>query len=529
MVDMGANDPQATKRTNRGIHWPYIFSFSIVTLFVMGGLLVYLSSDSCQGSVVCIRRSIILATGGLLLAGALASWFTSKRIMEPVRQLTRVMQHITAGDWSVYILPQRHDEIGQLVQAFVDMREELGQELGTLSRQERQLSSVLTQMGDGVLIVDQSGIVRLINPAAARLLQTSDEAAIGRSFATVARHHELIEISQRSRDENKEQIAAIEIGGHGSSRTTPSTPHTNFWQVVVTPFTSAALSANRDEGSRGYLVMLHDLTHVRRLETVRRDFISNISHELRTPLASLRAVVETLQDGALTDPPAAERFLAHAANEVDLLTQMTEELLELSRIESGRVPLQLAPTAVIDLLVPAVKRMRRQAKRNKLKLKLELPSDLPLVAADADRITQVVTILLHNAIKFTPPKGQITITAGVEAWQAANGEWHPVPGEAEAEAEAGTGVLELSADPASRVVIKVSDAGVGIPAEDLPRIFERFFKSDRARTQGSAERGTGLGLAIAQNIVELHHGRIWVESKVGKGSSFYFSLPVSKT
>jgi len=296
---------------------------------------------------------------------------------------------------------------------------------------------------------------------------------------------------------------------------------------VVTPFTSAALNANRDEGSRGYLVMLHDLTHVRRLETVRRDFISNISHELRTPLASLRAVVETLQYGALADPPSAERFLAHAANEIDLLTQMTEELLELSRIESGRVPLQLAPTAVIDLLVPAVKRMRRQAKRNKLKLKLELPSDLPLVAADADRITQVVTILLHNAIKFTPPKGQITITAGVEAWQAANGEWRPVP--SEAEAVTGIEALELSRDLASRVVIKVRDTGVGIPAEDLPRIFERFFKSDRARTQGSAERGTGLGLAIAQNIVELHHGRIWVESKVGKGSSFYFSLPVSKT
>ena len=270
---MGVNEQQTGKRPLRSVQWSFIISFSIVSLLVMGGLLVYLSSDSCQGSVVCIRRSIILATGGLILAGALASWFTNKRIMEPVRQLTRVMQHITAGDWSVSILPQRRDEIGQLVQAFVDMREELGQELATLSRQERQLSSVLTQMGDGVLIIDQSGIVSLINPAAARLLQTSAEAAIGRSFATVARHHELIAMSQRSRDENKEQIAAIEIGGHGSSRTTPSTLHTNFWQVVVTPFTSAALSANQDESSRGFLVMLHDLTHVRRLETVRRDFI----------------------------------------------------------------------------------------------------------------------------------------------------------------------------------------------------------------------------------------------------------------
>jgi two-component system phosphate regulon sensor histidine kinase PhoR len=274
----------------------------------------------------------------------------------------------------------------------------------------------------------------------------------------------------------------------------------SFLQVAVTPI--------REGASRGQLVMLHDLTQVRRLETVRRDFISNLSHELRTPLASLRAVVETLQDGALSDPRSAERFLDHAANEIDLLTQMTEELLELSRIESGRVPLQLAPTTVVDLLEPAVHRLQRQAKRKKLKLTTEVPAGLPMVLADAGRISQVVTNLLHNAIKFTPPKGEIAITASMAG--------QPEPGDGPAVGAAET------------ILIEVSDTGIGIPAEDLARVFERFYKSDPARSHADDKGGTGLGLAIARRIVEAHGGRIWAESKKGKGSAFYFTLPVGE-
>lgn len=337
-------------------------------------------------------------------------------------------------------------------------------------------------MADGVIIADHMGRVRQINPAGNRLLATNAKKAIGHTLAEMLRHHELIDLWQRCQQEDTEQMAAIEVGKN------------LFLQAVITPF--------QQKESQAYLMILQDLTTIRRLETVRRDFISNISHELRTPLASLRAVVETLQVGALEDPPAARRFLSRADHEVDTLTQMVEELLELSRIESGRVPIRLTSTAVCDLVTIPVERFKAQAKRDKIKLLLDIPPNLPRVFADADRMQQVVNNLVHNALKFTP-EGTVTISAYMPE-------------------DASKSVKREISDLPPSVIFSVADNGVGIPTEDLPRIFERFYKSDRARTRG--ESGTGLGLAIARHIVQAHNGRLWAESKEGKGSTFYFTL-----
>jgi two-component system phosphate regulon sensor histidine kinase PhoR len=240
------------------------------------------------------------------------------------------------------------------------------------------------------------------------------------------------------------------------------------------------------------MVILQDLTRIHRLETVRRDFVSNISHELRTPIASLKALVETLRVAALDDPPAAQRFLDRAEEEVDALTQLVQELLELSRIESGKVPLRLTATAVEEVVLLPVERLRAQAERNNLTLNMDIPLDLPLVLADASRIQQVIGNLVHNAVKFTPEGGTVEVRARLD--------------------EEGTAV-ELS----------VIDTGVGIPTADLSRIFERFYKADRARSGG----GTGLGLAISRHLVKAHGGQLEVKSKEGKGSTFYFSLPTA--
>ncbi|MGB9594601.1 MAG: sensor histidine kinase, partial [Anaerolineae bacterium] len=209
--------------------------------------------------------------------------------------------------------------------------------------------------------------------------------------------------------------------------------------------------------------------------------------ELRTPLASLKALVETLRDSATDDPQAARRFLDRMDTELDALIQMVRELLDLSRIESGQVSLAFAPTPIDKIVMPPVERLRLQAERANLSLTVHIPPDIPPVKADAEALHQVLTNLLHNAIKFTPPGGKITVAVQ--------------PTESE-------------------VVVSVSDTGVGIAAEDLPRIFERFYKADRARSGG----GTGLGLAIAKHIVQAHGGRIWAESEEGKGSTFYFTL-----
>jgi len=230
---------------------------------------------------------------------------------------------------------------------------------------------------------------------------------------------------------------------------------------------------------------------VKRLESVRQDFVSNVSHELRTPLSSLKALLETLKDGAIHDPRAAEHFLNQMDQETDNLIQMVEELLELSRIESGKVPLNICSVQPFELLKTALDRMKVQAQRADLRIKIKINSNsiIPSVQADPQRIELVLINLIHNAIKFTEPGGKILLDAKQEK---------------------------------NFVIFSVKDTGKGITPDDLNRIFERFYKSDRAR----ATQGTGLGLSISRHIIESHNGKIWAESEIDKGSTFYFSLPL---
>ena len=243
-------------------------------------------------------------------------------------------------------------------------------------------------------------------------------------------------------------------------------------------------------GTRGCVVLLQDLTEMRRLDRVRRDFIANISHELRTPTASLKVLAETLQEGAIDDPVVAKEFLDKINVETDRLAQMVSELGELSRIESGEVSLKKEPIDIGEVVALVLERLKPQADRAELSLAVDIPSGITRALADKERVEQVLVNLLHNAIKFTHSGGRINCVAKIEG---------------------------------DDILVSVVDTGIGIPADDLPRIFERFYKADKARTGG----GTGLGLAIAKHIVEAHDGRIWAESIEGKGSTFTFTLPVA--
>jgi two-component system phosphate regulon sensor histidine kinase PhoR len=445
----------------------------------LGVMRVALPLGEIQANVDHMRQDIVLAGLVTALAAALLAVFIAGRVTRPVRQLTQVAERMAEGDLDARLFPTSRDEVGQLTRAFFHMSDRIREQVGSLAEERGRLAAVLDHMADGVLITDGHGQVRLVNAAAARLLDTSEEQTLGRTFAQVAPYHPLIELWKACREESEEQVGMVEVSLQDL-----------FLQAIVTPFDFAQDTPFEEADSEGYLVILQDLTRIRRLETVRRDFISNISHELRTPLAGLKALVDTLRGGAIKDRPAAKRFLKRMDAEVDTLTQMVEELLELSRIESGLAPLRLAPTPIAGVVIPPVDRLRPQAERAGLEFTVRPLPKVPQVLADVERARQVLTNLVHNAVKFTPPGGRVTVAA------------RPAGEE---------------------VVFSVQDTGVGIPAQDLPRIFERFYKADQARSGG----GTGLGLAIAKHVVQGHGGRIWSESVEGQGSTFYFTLPVA--
>jgi two-component system phosphate regulon sensor histidine kinase PhoR len=454
-----------------GYEMMYVAVPVIVAGTEIGFARVALPLAQIDANVAQLQRSILVAA---LLAAILAIMIAlaiTQYTTRPLVELTRVVQTMAVQGPQAKLIPTTKDEIGQLARAFNLMRRQLRNQFSILEKERSKLAAVLEQMTDGLLIIDERGAVQLINPAAERMFGVSAAAAIGNSLAEALRHHQIVDLWQRSRKTGEGQVEAIEI----STRSI-------FLQGVAIPL--------EEDLPDNTLLLFQDLTHVRHLETVRRDFISNISHELRTPLASLKALTETLQEGALEDPAAARRFLSRIETEVDSLALMVQELLELSRIESGKVPLHFTSASPVKLLANAADRLRLQAERSGLNWEIEISENIPEVLADPPRLEQVIVNLLHNAIKFTPQGGQIVLKA--EQYN-------------------------------DMVLFVIKDSGVGISKEDLPRIFERFYKTDKARAGG----GTGLGLSISRHLVEAHGGRIWAESMEGKGSSFYFTIPIA--
>ena len=395
----------------------------------------------------------------IILVVLVAAWY-AWRYYRLRGDLDEYASHIRGQDVNTNIreLENLSSSIASLIATF-------NAQHAVLESERLRLATVLDQITDGVLIADATGLIQFANPAAGRLFQFGNP--LNHSIAEVVRNHQLVEAWRRGQQTRQIQSESVEV----------PTRH-QYLQLVVIP----------DQHTSGSLLLAQDLTRLRRLETVRRDFVSNLSHELRTPLASLKALAETLQEGALEDPPAAQRFVDQIQIEVDALTQMVNELLELSKIESGRFSLERSSVAAADLLRSAAQRMQVQAERANITVRVECEENLPRVQVDSQRLEQVLINLIHNAIKFTRPGGEVLLGA-----------------------ESGPGEVRFS----------VRDTGVGIPADEVSRIFERFYRVDKSRTG----RGTGLGLSIAKHIVEAHKGRIWAESTEGQGSLFYFTIP----
>jgi two-component system phosphate regulon sensor histidine kinase PhoR len=340
---------------------------------------------------------------------------------------------------------------------------------------------------DGLVLVDADRRVQYLNAQAEELLNLNRTGSVGQGLITLARDY---------------QVDAMVEEAITSAETRES---------ILQPLGRQRMLRLRaiplDHGTKGALLLVRDVTQLSQLERSRRDLVANVSHELRTPLASIKLLVETLQ----SEPPApvAQRMLSRIAQEVDAITQLVEELHELSQIESGRVALQLVPTSVAPLIERTIERIRPQLERKHLQVTFHVSDHLPQALIDENRIGQVLLNLLHNASKFTPENGRVTIVGAMIT--VGEGATAP-PG------------MPASHPPGQWLLLSVADTGIGIPANDLVRIFERFYKVDRARTRNAG--GTGLGLAIAKHLVEGHGGRIWATSTEGEGSTFYLTLPV---
>jgi two-component system phosphate regulon sensor histidine kinase PhoR len=437
---------------------------------ILGIARVALTLTAVEDSVNHVTRIIILTTVIITILAVLAAWLIARTTTRPIRQLTRASQGIAAGQLGQKITVPTKDEIGQLAQAFNEMSSNLKTTVEAISTEKTKLANVLGNMADGVIMTDVGGNVVLANAAAGKLFGFKEADAVYKHLIEVVHDHEVDEILKLCLKTRQEQTTQFESG---IAR--------RFFRAIAVPI---------DNQSRlnGVLFLFQDLTELKNLQTMRRELVGNISHELRTPIAGIKAMVQTLRDGAVDNRELAQDFLGRIENEADRLTQIVTELTQLSRIETGRAELKIEPADINALIEGVVAEMNPVAERQQIALLKELSPDLPPVRADKDRIRQTIINLVHNAIKFNKPDGSVTISTGYDG---------------------------------KSVTVSVSDSGIGISKEDLPHVFERFYKADKARTGG----GSGLGLAIAKHTVQAHGGDIHAQSEEGKGSTFTFSLP----
>ncbi len=430
-----------------------------------------------------IRREIGLASLViLLLAGGAALLFT-RAFSHRIEQLKQFAQRVSEGDFRP--LPEeirRRDELSELRHALNETAMRLDGTIRSLTDERNRSAAILRSMAEGVAVVGADERVVFCNHAFCQVIAMSPEQCHARPLVEVAREPSL--------------LAAVRqvLGGAGDVRSELSVGTLRPKSYAVTAAPVRADQGNN--GIAGAVLVLYDITELRHLERVRRDFVANVSHELKTPLTAIQGFAETLLSGALEDAKNNRRFLEIIRDHATRMNALTSDLLKLSQIEAGKLEMELRPIKLADLVSGCVETVRIRAEQKQLSLTVECPADLPAVRGDARHLRDVLENLLNNAVQYTPAGGHITVSAA---------------------AQEDRGV--------SCVRVTVADTGIGIPEAHHARVFERFYRvdTDRSREVG----GTGLGLSIAKHIVEAHGGRIWLESEVGRGSRFHFTIPIA--
>lgn len=422
-----------------------------------------------------MQHALAIAFSVVLGVAALLSLLIFSGLTKPLSEIAVVARRIAGGALSERVPQRSRDEVGMLAESINQMADQLASKIQQVSEDRAQLLAMLSSMVEGVMVLDCHGNLLRMNPAAERMFGVQPDTKLPMDVCRLIQHPEFTTFVQ--------QVMAAK-GNRGGELTVMPSGKTLRVEASVT-------ECQRENEACAVLVF-HDITALRRLEKVRKDFVANVSHELRTPLTSIKGYVEALLDGALSNPAQAEPFLNIILKQADRLNLIIEDLLQLSQIESGQVQFKREPVDLSGLLERTLAMIKPLADKKRHTVHLRLPPDLPLVCGDEERLGQVFTNLLDNAVKYTPAGGTIDIAGR----------------------RFGAGHVELS----------VADTGVGIPQADRPRVFERFYRVDKARSRELG--GTGLGLSIVKHIVEAHEGTIWVEGNDPIGSRFVLRLPI---
>ncbi|MDD5566146.1 MAG: ATP-binding protein [Candidatus Omnitrophica bacterium] len=439
---------------------------------IIGAIRLSLPLENVKKILLAIRKTVFLS---LFFALGLAFFLGSliaRGIIKPIHKIIRSAGKFARGDFSRKILIDTEDEIGELADALNIMAQQIEEKVRKIEAQNQELLAILSSMVEGVIVVDKENRILSVNPTVERIFGISQDQVQGKFFLEGIPNNTLSDVI----------VEVLKKGEAASEELTLSWPVQKIFQVNATPvFERQAVC--------GCLLVIHDITEMRKLETVRKDFVANVSHELKTPLTSIKGFVETLLAGALEDKEHGHSFLEIIKDHADRLENLINDLLALAHLESKEIALKKEPLEIKDIADTILKGFKTQIHKRSLAIQNDLPGTLS-VTADRDKLEQVLTNLIDNAVKFNKDKGSVRLYG-----ETAQGE----------------------------VKIVVEDAGIGIPAKDIPRIFERFYRVDKARSRQLG--GTGLGLSIVKHCVELHGGKVGVESTEGLGSKFWFTLP----
>jgi two-component system, OmpR family, phosphate regulon sensor histidine kinase PhoR len=447
---------------------------------------------------LALPLSVVTASYGdvhrVLLAGALVALgvalgigiFVAGRVTRPVVEMQAIAQELSEGNFAARASARSVDEIGTLGRALNLLATRLRDQIQALEQERAKATAILDGMVEGVIAVDGHDSVLLMNERARSLLGLGAAGGVGRPFLEAIRNADLHQIFRETRAGRAGPPAPARVAVTEREVTLP-TPVARIVQVNAVP-----LRLGGDEV--GVVIVLHDVTTLRRLERVRTEFVANVSHELRTPLTAIRGYLETLLGGALDEPENARNFLEIVVRHSERLGRLLDDLTDLSNIELGRIRLRLTATRLSEVVASVFGIIRPRAEAGGVGLTDVIPAELPPVIADHDRLVQILINLVDNAVKYTPDGGRVT----VEARDRGDG----------------------------RVEVAVHDTGVGIPPQDLPRVTERFYRVDKARSRELG--GTGLGLAIVKHLVIAHGGELRIESEPGLGTTVRLTLPVRR-